>query len=247
MMDSRERFGDLAELYQRYRPSYPEALVDWIVGQAELARGAVVADVGCGTGISTRLFATRGFEVVGIDPNESMLARAGTSDVSRFLVGEAAATGLADQSIDLVISGQAFHWFDIPRALEEFRRILRPPGYCAAFWNVRGETPFLAEYDALLREYSSEYEVVLSHEETLRRLRDAEGVFDPREAEFPNVQALDRQGVFGRARSSSYVAHGVRDQEGFERALNALFDRHASNGSVEFLYRTIAICWLLVP
>jgi SAM-dependent methyltransferase len=245
--DSRERFGDLADLYHRYRPTYPATLLDWIVGLAKLAPAAVVADIGCGTGISTRLLAERGFDVIGIDPNESMMARAGRTAGVRYRTGEAAATGLPDQSVDLVTAGQAFHWFDIPSTLAEFRRILRPPGWCAAFWNVRGETPFLAEYDALLRRFSSEYEVILSHEETLHKLRDAEGVVDPREAEFEHVQVLDRDGVFGRARSSSYVAHGVADVDGFERALNELFDRHAADGGVDFRYRTIAICWRLWP
>ena len=75
-LDARERFSGLAGLYDRHRPSYPAALLDWIVTSAGLAPGDPVADIGCGTGIATRLLAERGFDVVGVDPNQAMLAEA---------------------------------------------------------------------------------------------------------------------------------------------------------------------------
>ena len=65
---------------------------------------------------------------------------------------------------------------------------------------------------------------------------------DTSEAEFPSRQLLDREGLHGRAHSSSYVVHGVADRVAFDRALGDLFDRHQSGGTVEFLYRTIAVC-----
>jgi len=77
MLDSCERFSVTADLYERYRPAYPAPLVDWIVQAAALVPGDAVADVGCGTGISTRLLAARGFQTVGVDPSEAMLTRAG--------------------------------------------------------------------------------------------------------------------------------------------------------------------------
>lgn len=244
-LDSRVRFSATADAYHRYRPTYPPELVDWIIETAGLRPQAVVADVGCGTGISARLFAQRGFDVVGIDPNEAMLRHAREQGGARYLCGEATATGLAGGSVDLVTVGQAFHWFDVPATLAELRRIVRPGGSCAAFWNLRADTPFLREYDALLRAYSREYDVLLKPEATLLLLRSAEGVAGAQEAEFAHVQVLDRSGLFGRAHSSSYVAHGVDDPEGFDRALAELFDRHQSGGRVEFRYRTLALCWRL--
>jgi SAM-dependent methyltransferase len=244
--DPRERFSAAARLYHRHRPSYPPELVDWILATAEVAPPATVADIGCGTGISTRLFAERGLDVIGIDPNEEMLALAREAGGATYRRGEATATGLPDRSVDLVTVGQAFHWFDIGGALAEMSRILRPGRRSAAFWNVRSLSgAFMEEYDALLREYSSEYSVIESHELTGRRIAEAPGVLDPREAEFAMVQRLDREGLFGRVYSSSYVIHGVADQEGFSRALGALFERHASDGLVDMRYRTVALCWRL--
>lgn len=244
--DPRRRFSAVADLYHRHRPSYPPETVDWILGTAGLTPPATIADIGCGTGISARLFAERGFDVVGVDPNEEMLAKARGGGGARYVRGEAAATGLADGSVDLAIAAQAFHWFDIEATLAELARILRPGRWSAAFWNVRAlEGAFMEEYDALLRQWSREYAVVESHEETGRRLKTHAGVLDPREAAFANVQRLDRDGFFGRVASSSYVIHGVDDRPGFDRALGELFDRHQAGGLVALRYDTVAVAWRL--
>jgi len=244
MIDSRERFSATADLYDKHRPSYPGELLDWIVRTCHLAESAVIADVGCGTGISTRLFAERGFDVIGVDPNDAMLARATAAGGARFLRGEAAATGLPSQSVDLVTVAQAFHWFDFEPTLQEFGRILRPGGHCAVFWNVRSHEPqFMAEYDELLRAWSDEYAVIESHERCLSQLESAPRVLGPMSAVFPYAQRFDREGFAGRVFSSSYVGHGVKDRAAFEAKVGELFDRHARQGAVELRYRSVGLCF----
>src|SRR5262245_19448110 len=101
-VDPRERFTQTADRYDRYRPSYPGALIDWIIKTAGLSPGAPVADIGCGTGISSRLFAAQGYEVIGIDPNQETLSRARQAGGgARYLCGEASATGLGAAEVDL--------------------------------------------------------------------------------------------------------------------------------------------------
>jgi SAM-dependent methyltransferase len=244
MKDSRERFTATAGNYEKYRPSYPSELVDWVMATCGLGPISRIADVGCGTGISTRLFAARGLEVVGIDPNEAMLDRARRAGGGTFLKGEAAATGLAPASVDAIVGGQAFHWFDLESAFREFRRILKPGGWCAAFWNVRikGDA-FLDDYEAILHRHSAEYAKVGAHDDAVGRLRGHPEVRQPKEAAFPNHQLLDFDGLLGRAWSSSYVVHGVRNRTDFDAAIKAAFDRHQKNGTVDFVYRTEVIAW----
>ena len=244
MLDSRDRFSATAGLYDKHRPSYPADLIDWILATSGLAAGAAIADVGCGTGISTRLLASRGFDVVGIDPNEEMLAEARSIGGARYVQGEAAATGLPAGAVALVTVAQAFHWFDLAASLAEFARVLTPAGWCAAFWNVRALVPgFMAEYDALLRSHSREYGIVEKPDETAGRLRASARVRDLREAEFACSQAFDEASFLGRVFSSSYVAHGVPDRAAFEAALRDLFERHQRSGVVEFRYRSLALCF----
>jgi hypothetical protein len=99
----------------------------------------------------------------------------------------------------------------------------------------------MAEYYALLLRFSAEYSVVESWEETLARLRAHPRVEAPRDFETPNVQLFDLEGLRGRAWSSSYVRRGVKDRDGFDAALRALFAAHARDGLLEFPYRAVAL------
>ncbi len=243
MTDPKRRFSGVALDYARHRPSYPSALIDWIARQARLRPGARVVDVGCGTGISTRLFAARGFDVVGVEPNESMRAQASGAGGTRYVEGEAEATGLPSACADLVCAAQAFHWFRIPEALREFARLARPQGRCCAFWNLRRDTPFLREYARTLRRFSPDYSAQPHGRETLEKLSAWPGLREVLTASFPNRQSLDLAGLLGRAHSTSYVWVGVKDREGFDRALAEVFARHQENGAVAFDYDARAVLW----
>ena len=247
-VDPRRRFSAAADDYHRNRPSYPGALVEWILETAAVPRPGRIADVGCGTGIATRLFASRGHTLLGVDPNEDMLAFARQAGGGpTYVRGEAAATGLAEASFDLVIVAQALHWIAFPEFTAEARRILKPPGWAAAFWNLRQSGPFLDEYERLLKAESPEYSRVPRAKDAIKAIRTSPDVADLREAEFENAQELDREGFFGRAHSSSYVAHGLRDRGAFDAALAALFEKHQRDRRVTLRYRCVALLMRLSP
>jgi SAM-dependent methyltransferase len=252
--EPKERFSAAADLYGRYRPSYPPALRDFIyelLPPGGTPNGITIADLGCGTGISTRLVAGPKVRVIGIDPNREMLAEAARTTPAELAIeyrqGEATATGLPAHSVDLVTVAQAFHWFDIDPTLDELARILTPGGRCAVYWNLREQdgSPFLSAYDALLLRYSSEYGQVPRGEQLLEELAAHPRLRPIRTADLPNLQPLDHQGFFGRVYSSSYVTHGVpaAERPAFDAALEELFARHARDGEVSFAYRTRALAF----
>jgi ubiquinone/menaquinone biosynthesis C-methylase UbiE len=248
--DSKERFTAVADAYHRYRPSYPPALLDWILTTTGATAGARVADLGCGTGIFSRCLAGRGLRVVGVDPNQDMLARARAAGGGPvYVAAEAARTGLADGSVELVTAAQAFHWFAVDQTMAELARILVPGGWACALWNHRTSTPFNEEYEALLMRCSSDYA-------SRPALTDMRG--DPRDElshlpgavtiEVPNQDALSWEQMLGRVRSASYVAHGVSDVAGFEAELRRLYERHRGpDGTVPWTMRTLAIAWPSPP
>jgi SAM-dependent methyltransferase len=129
-------FGAAADLYERARPGYPEAAVDWLLP----AGARSVLDLGAGTGKLTRSLATRELEVIAVEPIDEM--RAGLVEALpevRALAGTAEAIPLPDASVDAITVAQAWHWVDPERATAEVARVLRPGGTLGLIWNRRDE------------------------------------------------------------------------------------------------------------
>jgi ubiquinone/menaquinone biosynthesis C-methylase UbiE len=244
MTDPTERFSDRAQHYQRYRPSYPPAAVDVLARRCGLTYGAVVADVGSGTGILSEQLLERGAHVIGIEPNDAMRAaaeaRLAAEPRFRSVAATAEATTLSEESIDLWVAAQAFHWFDAPRARLETLRVLRAGGSAALLWNERPPEPgaFFSEYEALLRRHAAEYTRIAAQRVDEAGMREFLG--DTMQiARFPNQQTLDYAGLEGRLLSSSYApAPGHPEHEPMLAGLRALFDRYSREGEVVFPYET---------
>ncbi|MEQ1569921.1 MAG: methyltransferase domain-containing protein [Myxococcota bacterium] len=239
-MDPRHRFTATVAQYQRHRPDYPPGLFDWLDSQV---RGRIAVDLGSGTGILTRMLAERGWDVTGVEPNAAMRASADNAGGARYVDGSAEALPLPDRSADLVIGAQAFHWFDLDRALPEIDRV--GTELAVAVWNVRSPLGFAAAYEQVLLAFSSDYASVPKPGPTLDALRRSRP--RGREVVFEHAQVLDRDGLLGRAWSSSYVVHGVDDRAGFDAALLAAFDAHQREGRVRLDYHTRAWAWPLTP
>ncbi len=152
------RFSDRVEDYVKYRPSYPAAAIDQILENFTLPITA--ADIGAGTGISSRLLAARDVKVIAIEPNAEMRNAGIRDNISsvEWKDGTAENTNLPEASVDLVTCFQAFHWFTPEPTLAEFRRILKPKGKLAVVWNFRDENDeFTAEYSRIVRDASNHH------------------------------------------------------------------------------------------
>lgn len=242
---STERFSDRVEDYVRYRPDYPPALLDWLHRQYGVDADWDVADIGAGTGISSRMFLEAGHRVIAVEPNAPMREAAvrWLSDHARFRAvgGSAEATGLDEASVDLVSVAQAFHWFDPAGTRAEFKRILRPDGLVAIYWNSRRltGTPFLDGYEALCLRYCVDYTSVAERYADGQAMRSWFGLGYRGSAHFAHEQRLGFDALRGRLMSSSYAPKpGHPDHEPMLAALRELFDACAENGSVGLDYDT---------
>jgi SAM-dependent methyltransferase len=127
-------FGAAAAAYSTHRPDYAAAAVQWALAQAP---GSRVLDLGAGTGKLTGTLVEAGFETTAVEPDPAMLA-----ELRRTLPGVSAVAGsaevipLPDASVDVVVAGNALHWFDMAVAGPEIARVLVPDGVLSGLWNV---------------------------------------------------------------------------------------------------------------
>ncbi len=131
-------FARQADAYERGRPTYPPEAIAWLIDALRLGPGRTAVDVGAGTGKLTRALSGSGATLIAVEPVAEMRAvlERELPEV-RALESTAESLPLEDASVDAVVVGQAFHWFDAPAALTEFRRVLGEGGRLGLVWNVR--------------------------------------------------------------------------------------------------------------
>jgi len=243
--DPTKRFSARVENYIKYRPKYPEAVLDFLQAEMHLNPRSRIADIGSGTGISSELFLAAGHCVFGVEPNRDMkeAAEKRLSGYPDFISidGSAEATSLPDRSVDFVVAGQAFHWFDRLKARKEFLRILQPSGWVVLMWNDRKqETSFSNAYERLLKRHAIDYHVIdhrLIQEEAFEEFF---GGNDYRLKIFENQQVFDLEGLKGRVLSCSYMP--LPDHPSYApmiAALEDLFKRYHEDGFVIMDYQTL--------
>lgn len=244
-LHSTSRFSDRVDDYVRYRPDYPPALLDWLQREQGVDAGWQVADIGAGTGISSKMFLDAGYRVTAVEPNAPMRAAAErwlqAHEDFNAVDGRADASGLPNASVDLVTVAQAFHWFDEEVTRREFARILRPRGLAAIWWNSRRltGTRFLEGYEALLQTWGTDYTSVAERYADDARMRAWFGDGYRGSASFEHGQRLDFAALRGRLMSSSYAPQaGHPMHEPMLHALRELFDACAEHGTISFDYDT---------
>ena len=244
-MDTVGRFSDRAADYVKYRPSYPDGAIETILAGLSPPDDLVVADVGAGTGISARLLGDRGARVLAIEPGDEMRRAAAPHPRVSWVVGTADATSLPSESVDAVLCAQSFHWFDAPKALVEFARILKPAGRLAIMWNRRSTTdPLTVGYRQAILDVGGE--ITAEKMSFDPDVVPGSGLFSAQvQTVVPNVQRLDLDGLIGRARSASYVPKTGGEAERLLTLLGRLHARYAdSAGFVTLVYETeIYLSW----
>jgi len=277
--DSTSRFSSRVADYISSRPSYPKSIVPLLQNHFNLPKDAHIVDLGSGTGILSALFLQElrkscpSLRVSGLEPNKDM-REAGEGllkediQAGRFtsLGATAEATGLQDSSANLVLAGQAFHWFDVPKTRAECMRILKKGGGSgvALVWNDRrgvqdapqrlaaaGEdinqvdydrldSPVTSAYELLLVKRGTDYKNVDHHRKVDKKALDA--FFGPKGFQvksFENPYKLTFDQLKGRLLSSSYTPQeGEKGHDEMMLELRELFDKFQKDGKVDFVYDT---------
>jgi SAM-dependent methyltransferase len=195
-----EAFADAVDAYERGRPGYPAAAVDFLVDRLELGPGRTVVDLGAGTGKLSRLLVSSGATIVAVEPVDEMRARVPAGIDAR--PGTAEAIPLPDGAADAIVVAQAFHWFRAGDALREIHRVLRPDGRLALVRNRRDDA------DPLQRAFAEVLQRHRGHPSLEREADLDEGsLFSSTERRsFPHVHRLDAEGLAALAGSESSIA-----------------------------------------
>lgn len=219
-----DRFLGYQDEYDRYRPEAPPLVIELLSNYLG-RRPAVVADIGCGTGLSTFLWKDAADSVTGVEPNPDMLSKAQEklnrlddgAQVLSFVQGYSNQLPFASEGVDIITCSQSFHWMDPASTLQEISRCLRPGGVFAAYdcdWPLVLQPAIEARYngliatsDALLAGLQPDADQARKWDKEghLGRIQ-ASGLFTyAREIVFHNTEACDAERYIGLALSQGGI------------------------------------------
>jgi ubiquinone/menaquinone biosynthesis C-methylase UbiE len=246
-MDNTDRFTGRAAAYDRYRQRYPiHEILNLLQTWCGLQSDWPIADIGAGTGMFSELFLSNNNPVIAIEPNPEMrsVCQQLLHTWPRLEVrdGTAEATGLPSAAISMVAAGRAFHWFDIPRALTEFRRILKPNGWLVlvSLGRDKGEDPQSLAFEHLLTHHGIDNHYLRAGYRVHENLHELFAA-DHHHTEIDGEQHLDWETFLGQTMSLSVVPQPVHPRaEAFRQRLCDYFNTHASNG----ILTAPTKCWI---
>jgi ubiquinone/menaquinone biosynthesis C-methylase UbiE len=214
-----------ADDFDAWRPSPPPVIVDILTQVAQIPYPHLVVDLGCGTGLSTNIWAGKAERVIGIDNTYEMLhiarIRTGSENV-RYVYGTATQTGLADGCADIVTCSQSLHWMNPGEIFGEVCRILHPNAVFAAYdfdwppttdnWEAENALNSLMARVFVLekeRQYSTGFKRWDKHEH-LARMRESGYFRYTKEIVVHHVETGNAERLIGLALSHSFMAAVLR-------------------------------------
>lgn len=240
-----ERFTSRVEAYVKYRATYPTEIIKYLNSEAGFTSESIIADIGSGTGILTKLLLDHSNTVYGVEPNRAMRGAAENylQDYKNFysVEGTAENTNLESNSVDFVFAAQAFHWFEPTKTKQEFKRILRSGGKVVLIWNDRDteHDPFQIKYEAILMRLP-EYREVTHKNVDEEKLNAFVSPSLLHVVSFNHFQRLNFESLTGRLLSSSYCPD--ENSQLFEQIKNEMYEifiQHQLGGYVKFNYKTM--------
>ena len=239
-MMNEDKFNQLADIYEKYRPSYPQEYIKDIITKCHLNAESIVADIGAGTGILTRQFLQNNLKVIGVEPNADMrkiLKKLEVNQKFRLVEGTAEHTNLEDNNIDLIVVAQAFHWFNKEEFKKECKRILKPNGSVWILWNQLDETKdIIKEQKRIDDQYTNRFQEVTGILNATKKEKTLQGFFKEDKYEkkvVDNPLENDKEKFIGSNLSKSYsLKKNDENYENYIEAFGKVFDKYSKNGKV---------------
>ena len=235
-----DKFTHLADIYEKYRPSYPEDYIKDVITKCHLNSESLVADIGAGTGILTRQLLHSNLKVLGVEPNPDMrkvLKKLETNKNFKAIEGTAEHTNLEDNSIDLIVVAQAFHWFDKEKFKKECKRILKTNGSVWILWNQLDETKdIVKEQKQIDDKFTNRFQEVNGILSATKKEDKIQGFFKDNIYEakvVDNPLENDKERFIGANLSKSYSLK--KDDVNYDKYIEAfgkVFDKYSENGKV---------------
>jgi ubiquinone/menaquinone biosynthesis C-methylase UbiE len=211
-------FASQADAYARGRPGYPEQAIERISSAFGLGEESTVLDLAAGTGQLSALFLGRVGRVIAVEPSRAMRARIAV-DLPGVVVedGTAESIPLGAASVDAVVVGEAFHWFQVDEAIAELARVLTPRGGVALLWNTATwsleSTPWLDDFRRLVAHHKRAAGNYPAGDGAWRQRLEQTGLFEqPEHVEVAHTQALDPEGFLAQVASWTWIANLGRAQ-----------------------------------
>lgn len=134
-----EMFNQAAEYYDKYRPGYPQEIIDSLISVTGITEDSDLLEIGCGSGKATEQLVGNGFNILGIDPGED-LVRIGNEQFKNenvnFVKGRFEEYDFGQKRFDVVYAAQSFHWVPQPIGYKKCADVLKDTGYLSLFWNM---------------------------------------------------------------------------------------------------------------
>jgi SAM-dependent methyltransferase len=230
---------ETARRYERARPGYPAEAIGFIQSELGLDEKSWIVDVGAGTGKLTRVLVAMKSQVTAVEPLEAMRETFHTA-VPHIEVraGSAEALPFDAHSLDAIVAGQAWHWFDADRAIPEAERVLRPGGAVVLIWNeLDTSVDWVAEYRAIRDEYATGLSINDGTAQTAFSRRPDWSPLEHRS--FANRHDVSPDTLVERMLSTSYVsARGESGCMASEARVRQIVDRYGLGQDIKVPYIT---------
>ena len=244
------KFDGMGKSYAKYRPTYPQAFISYLVSDVGITKAGIIADIGSGTGILTKQLLRACLvpsKVIAVEPNDDMraVAEADLSGYENFtsINGTAENTTLASHSVDFISVAQAFHWFDRAAFKAECKRILKPNGKAILVWNSRViGTRAVDDCDKINQKYCPNFRGFAGGMHITEEEHSCFSDFFIGGCEvkiFDNNMTFDLDGFIGRTLSASYaLKEDDKNYSAYIAELVECFNRHATDGKMIVLNET---------